>query len=477
MKNWKNYLLTILAVAGYVACSDDDPGMPPVIDGNDVSVELKRDTADIYKISLPITSEEGLAKVSLIDNATNKTIDEQTSFPNPNDYTYTYDFDLTPYTDNTVVMLTLKIEDQAGQIVNKKITLTVNKFSELDVRFAVEGTMSTWFETCNVKFTVVRGLIPLKQLEVYVREKLSDTYDLSLDAEQSRYDLNVLVKGLQDGENTVKVVVIDNKDQRFEKSITINKTKQKTWTDLVAVGLDGMTVYGSLPIKFNDMHDFNMDDPEFPEDGRVYRIGMMCSDMMSGYYVDFEYGNNNMVSKVTYDYTSIDLETYMPKSSVTVYGYEYNEKGEVTKVTRSKDGEGAKDYVTNVVYERGAIVSYEIENEKYVPQYAEKDGEMVRVDLLDADMSGYTCDFTTKRGNPLYMDKLPALIPLTLEGVDFSLFFYNPYFFETVKDGTILKQTYKVSDIVVDEESGKNKQTITWTEDEKELSFIIYYNE
>lgn len=47
-------------------------------------------------------------------------------------------------------MLTLKIEDKAGQIVNKKITLTVKKFSELDVRFATEGTMSTWFENCNV---------------------------------------------------------------------------------------------------------------------------------------------------------------------------------------------------------------------------------------------------------------------------------------------------------------------------------------
>lgn len=75
------------------------------------------------------SSEEGLVKVSLVDNSNNNAIDEQTSFSNPNDYTYNYDFDLTPYTDNTVVMLTLKIEDKEGQVVNKKITLTVKKFS------------------------------------------------------------------------------------------------------------------------------------------------------------------------------------------------------------------------------------------------------------------------------------------------------------------------------------------------------------
>lgn len=90
MKKWKNYLLSILAVAGFVACSDDDPGMAPVIDGKDVSVEIKRDTADVYKISLPITSEEGLSKVSLIDNATNKAIDGANFFSLiPNKHTLT----------------------------------------------------------------------------------------------------------------------------------------------------------------------------------------------------------------------------------------------------------------------------------------------------------------------------------------------------------------------------------------------------
>lgn len=54
MKKWKNYLLSIMAVAGFVACSDDDPGLAPVIDGTDLSIELKRDTADVYKISVPI---------------------------------------------------------------------------------------------------------------------------------------------------------------------------------------------------------------------------------------------------------------------------------------------------------------------------------------------------------------------------------------------------------------------------------------
>ena len=65
MKKMMNYLLALLVMAGFVACSDDNPGMAPVIGGDgNVTLELKRDTADTYKISLPIVSEEGVAKIT-----------------------------------------------------------------------------------------------------------------------------------------------------------------------------------------------------------------------------------------------------------------------------------------------------------------------------------------------------------------------------------------------------------------------------
>lgn len=470
MKKWKNYLLSILAVAGFVACSDDDTGMPPVVDGNDVSIEIKRDTADVYKISLPITSEEGLSKVSLIDNATNKAIDEQTSFSNPNNHTYTYDFDLTPYTDNTVVMLTLKIEDKAGQIVNKKITLTVKKFSELDVRFAAEGTMSTWFENCNVKLTVVRGLIPLKELQVYVGETLSSTYDLSLDAEQSKYDLNVHVEGLQNGDNTVKVVVIDNKDQKFEKSITIKKTAMKNWEDIYRIKFNA-----GAAIEFNGL-DMNGDGGDYPEDGRMYRIGMMGASGMDFESVDFEYGNNGMVSTMSYHKWGIDMIIYDMVHTVVVYSYTYDDSDEVTKVTRKDEDGIISDYITDIVYESGSIISYKIDGREYTPKYMEKDGEMIRCDYLDVALSGYTCDFSEKKGNPLYNDKLPILVPVKIGEIELNQYFTNPYFFESIKDGETVIQSYEIENAVYDEDLEMDIQNIKWTDDEGERYLMIAYN-
>ena len=164
MKKMKNYLLALLAVAGFIACSDDDPGMAPVIEGDgNITLELKRDTADTYKINLPIVSEEGIAKITLMDKSSNKVLDEQTSFADPNTFTYTYDVDLTTYTENTTLMLSLTVEDREGQIVTQNITLNIKKFSELDVRFTADQIL-TFSENCNLKLTVIRGLIPLKEM-------------------------------------------------------------------------------------------------------------------------------------------------------------------------------------------------------------------------------------------------------------------------------------------------------------------------
>ncbi|MEY8594174.1 hypothetical protein AALK14_22285 [Butyricimonas hominis] len=469
MKKWKNYLLSILAVAGCVACSDDDPGMPPVIDGNDVSLEIKRDTADVYRISLPITSEEGLAKVSLIDNATNKTINEQTSFSNPNNHTYTYDFDLTPYTDNTVVMLTLKIEDQAGQIVNKKITLTVKKFSELDVRFAAEGTITTQFEDCNLKVTVVRGMIPLKEIQVYVDTKLSSSFDLTLEAEQSKYDFNVLVEGLEMDDNTVKVVVIDEKEQEFVKEITVKRIAAKTWGDLYAAQYDPNPAWQGMmasEISFNDTKPGDL-----PGTDKLYRISIYPA-MDNGTTADFEY-DGNKITKMTIRRVDSGMGSFDELSVDAVYDYSYNEDGELVKVVYTDENNDTRDYITDVIYESGNIKSYKIDGMEYTPTYLEKNGTLVRVDYQDADLSGKTYGFATGKDlqpNSLFIAGLPAVVPGTIGGIDFN-YFYNRYLFDTLSEGGSVLIDYDVTSIM------DGRQVVEWVQDGQEMTMKYIFND
>lgn len=470
--------MSILAVAGFVACSDDDPGMAPVIDGKDVSVEIKRDTADVYKISLPITSEEGLSKVSLIDNATNKAIDEQTSFSNPNNHTYTYDFDLTPYTDNTVVMLTLKIEDKAGQIVNKKITLTVKKFSELDVRFATEGTITTQFEDCNLKVTVVRGMIPLKEIQVYVGTKLSSSFDLTLDAEQSKYDFNVLVAGLQMDDNTVKVIVIDEKEQEFAKEITVKRIKAMTWANIDNAGYNGDVTdwmgMAAMEIVVNDKRPGDL-----PGTDKLYRLAFYPYG--NGTTVDFEYSADK-VTKMTLSTVNFGDGSFDVMSVNAIYAYNYNEDGDLVKVVYTDETGASRDYITDIVYESGNIKSYKIDGEEYTPTYLEKDGALIRVDQLDEDLSGNVYDFAAGKDmqpNPLYLAGLPAVVPGNISGFDLN-HLYNNYLFDVLKkDGNVLVE-YNVGQIVREEEEWHGEvyvditQEISWTGTDgkgKKLSF------
>ncbi len=468
MKRLKSYLLSLVAIAGFIACSDDDPGMAPVIDGSEVNIELKRDTADTYRISLPITSEEGLAKVALIDNATSTALNEVTSFSNPNDYTYTYDLDLTPYTENTVVMLTLKIEDKAGQIVNKKINVTVKKFSELDVRFATEGTITTQFENCNLKLTVVRGMIPLKEIQVYVGTTLENTFDLSLDAEQSKYDFNVRIAGLKMDDNTVKIVVVDQKELEFAKEITVKRIKAMTW-----VNIDQSVYNGDI----NDMWGMyamevavNDEKPgDLPGMDKFYRLALYPG-YANGSIADFEY-DGDKITKMTLSTVNSGMGSFEVLSTDAVYVYNYNEDGELVKVVYTDEAGATKDYITDVVYESGNIKSYKIDGSEYVPTYLEKDGTLIRVDQLDGDLSGNVYDFAAGKDmqpNPLYLSGLPAVVPGNISGFDLNNL-YNNYLFDVLKkDGNVLIE-YNVGQIEREQEEWQGQiyeyitQKISWT--------------
>ncbi len=468
MKRLKSYLLSLVAIAGFVACSDDDPGMAPVIDGSEVNIELKRDTADTYRISLPITSEEGLAKVALIDNATSTALNEVTSFSNPNDYTYTYDLDLTPYTENTVVMLTLKIEDKAGQIVNKKINVTVKKFSELDVRFATEGTITTQFENCNLKLTVVRGMIPLKEIQVYVGTTLENTFDLSLDAEQSKYDFNVRIAGLKMDDNTVKIVVVDQKEQEFAKEITVKRIKAMTWVNIDQSAYNGdindMWGMYAMEVAVNDEKSGDL-----PGMDKFYRLALYPG-YANGVIADFEY-DGDKVTKMTLSTVNSGMGSFEVLSTDAVYVYNYNEDGELVKVVYTDEAGATKDYITDVVYESGNIKSYRIDGSEYVPTYLEKDGTLIRVDQLDGDLSGNVYDFAAGKDmqpNPLYLSGLPAVVPGNISGFDLNNL-YNNYLFDVLKkDGNVLIE-YNVGQIEREQEEWQGQiyeyitQKISWT--------------
>lgn len=480
MKQLTKLMMVLFALASFWACSDDDENYPAPDMGktDDVSYTLKRDTADVYNITRQIKSEAGLAKIVLTNVTENKVLNEVSTFSNPNDYTYNYNVDLTSYTDNTSLNLSLAVTDEAGKTTAQKFTLTVLKFSELDVKFVAEGDIICQFDKCNVAFTVVRGLIPLKTVNIYLDNQKVESFDLSLENAE-KYNLSVNVDGLDAVKSyALKIEVIDEKGQVFPAEKTISRIAAKTWKEvrqatysLIPLDDQGHPQYdGSISINGEDMMGNRPDETDM-----IYSLIMYESNFMGWVKVGFEYNTDKtLVTKMAIGHYSFMSEDPTALLAETVYSYVYEGTTDrLQKVTCSVDQGTATDYLTDFVYEMGNIVSYKIDGTEYKPVYAVKEGESVRVDQIGGNK---VYDFERKNVNPLFMPELPAVVPVALgdyitdlmgtgkagiENQNFSNLLYNKYLFESLKEGEAVEQTFTVGEIITDPENNVPAQAIS----------------
>lgn len=477
MKQLTKLMMVLFALASFWACSDDDENYPAPDMGktDDVSYTLKRDTADVYNITRQIKSEAGLAKIVLTNVTENKVLNEVSTFSNPNDYTYNYNVDLTSYTDNTSLNLSLAVTDEAGKTTAQKFTLTVLKFSELDVKFVAEGDIICQFDKCNVAFTVVRGLIPLKTVNVYLEKQQVESFDLSLE-DAEKYNLSVNVDGLDAVKSyALKIEVIDEKGQVFPAEKTISRIAAKTWKEvlkatysLIPLDDQGHPQYeGGILINEKDMIGEGPDETDM-----IYSLIMYEANFMGWVKVGFEYNaDKTLVTKMAIGHYSLTDDPTAPLAE-TVYSYVYEGTTDrLQKVTRSVNQGTATDYLTDFVYEMGNIVSYKIDGTEYKPVYAVKEGESVRVDQIGGNK---VYDFERKNVNPLFMPELPAVVPVALGdyvsemgskiGIgnqNFSNLLYNKYLFESLKEGEAVEQTFTIGEIMMDTDLGKPAQAIS----------------
>ena len=121
------------------------------------------------------------------------------------------------------------------------------------------------------------------------------------------------------------------------------------------------------------------------------------------------------------------------------YEFTYNEENDLVKVTKN----GAS-YITDVVYENGYIISYKVNGQECTPKYNENG------DRIDNAYFGNEYTFSNDP-NPLYISKLPAVVPMYVFGTDLSFWLYNRYL------PTSLGNTnYTINPLIDD------SQSITW---------------
>lgn len=493
MKKVFGYFLAVLLVTGFSACEPKGPdpeNSAPVISGeNNQSINVKIDDSDVYKVERTITSDAGVSKVVL--KAYTEVINTQTEFADPKSVGYVFDIDLTELTFENGIAIseyTIEATDVNGKVSAQKFTLTVREGSVMMIAFPTTSDLETPFEDYTVKFKVFKGQGKLVKIDITVGTH-SQTVDMSDSPVQSEYDMAVLVRGLVSGDNTVKVVVTNDKNETVEATKTIIRKPAKTWRDFAdpnGYGWAGSIIYnrdlskvdqggdptGEHKILLNEKYrpyNGKDDSGKLGDFDKLYRIGMSASDMdvaqkacNNGY--DFYYNEDNIVGKVTRwrAVNNVSSWPYVLTVDSTVYAYTYNGNNQVTKVTKADNGSAPSDYLTDFVYNNDEIVSYRISGLVYTPTYTEINGERVRTDhMTGPTSSGKTYTFSKEDVNPTYLSFLPAVVPFAFTGdlladnetVAFSQLFYNKYLIKAINNSP----TFTIRPVENDPDNGKTQ--------------------
>lgn len=411
-------IATAALVTTFTACSsDDEPNFnPPTISmGSTTSGEIN--LSDELKFELPvnINSEAGLTSI-VVKDAEGKEWLNQTTFTNPNSVA-SVTLDLSSCKETKLLLLTVTATAKDGKVTSNAQPYSLNVF--VPQLYIALSNVSTITDAATMDIKIGRGVKALAKVDVYLNNTLVKSISLSSKATEKKILESVNFTGLNDGKNPVKVEV-------FEEGAAV-----------------ASVIENCDAVKIEDMHNthfiingqFNVFDVRRADDGSAKFITFTTNGIFdeTGMPIEFpqrQYWNftydesHKMVTKME---VTVDMLDGTPETTLHVYEFTYNSFNELTKVTL--DG---NDYVTDVVYENGVMASYKINGNSYQPKYAEVNGMRVRVDCLDADMTGATFGFTgNEQPNPYYISGFPAVIPGDVLGIPAQLC-YSQYLFNSL---------------------------------------------
>lgn len=414
-------IATAALVTTFTACSsDDDPNFnPPTVSmGSTTSGEIN--LSDELKFELPvnINSEAGLASI-VVKDAEGKEWLNQTTFTNPNSVA-SVTLDLSSCKETKLLLLTVTAIAKDGKVTSNVQPYSLNVY--VPQLYIALSNVATITDAATMDIKIGRGVKALAKVDVYLNNTLVKSISLSSKATEKKILESVDFTGLNNGKNPVKVEVFE--EGAAAASVTENSDAVKVdMNSIEAFLIDGS--YDVFEVRRNK-NDGTTKFIKFATDGVFDPETYMPIENPIWQFWNLTYdANHKMVTKI--EMTIQDPMTGEPETIQHVYEFTYNSFNELTKATLDNN-----DYVTDIVYENGVMVSYKINGNSYQPKYAEVNGMRVRVDCLDAEMTGTTFGFTgNEQPNPYYISGLPAIIPGDILGIPTQLL-YSQYLFNSL---------------------------------------------
>ncbi len=421
-----------------------DESFPPAVsfEGETTTANINLRDYPTYTLPVNIYAEAGLQSV-VVKDAEGKEWFKQTEFTDLNKVTGVT-LDLTSLTEAKSLTLTVEATDCFDRVTTSAQTYLLN-ISVSQMSVTADSDMQSLSPVVRFNFAIERGVKKLAKAVIYLNDVMSQEVDFADETDADNIKESVIVAGLVTGDNVIKLEVyeegMDAASYTTASKVTLSDykitTKTRTLVDMLDLKYSFNVKYLSEPASdeygqsvmvfssFEGIEDKdNLIDPDFGiydyletpkrhtwnlvyEENRVVKVvDRMCETVISDGFPDYIYQEH------TYEFT-------------------YNADDELVKVMYDE-----VDYVTDIVYEGGLMVSYTVQGTVIKPQYATApagskwEGSVVRVDCLNAP--GQTFVFTgNEEGNPFYVQGLPDVVSGEILGFPIQLC-STPYLFNEI---------------------------------------------
>lgn len=418
MKN--NLILTILALFTgmlmFQSCQQEPTFPDPGFEIGDQRVEVRRDTADFYDITMKMDVPNRVKTIELINASDYQLVEEIVGYSGQTKFDMIYQVDLTPFEKDTVLNYIIKVIDQDQRSFNQGIRLDVKGFSFPEIELVGGKNISVAAPAYIVKGLVSTGLNPLKSVKILFDDQEQYSFSAA-ESDTVLYELSikevVFLGELLDGvDYSIDIVIEDEVGQISTTTLTVRKSSEIKRPYRIHYN-NRLGNLNKIPIEYNENGQITSFDYVFPNG--------------SYNHVEFTYNDQNMVDTMSYK----NIDTQGEFDSESFLYFKYLEGTQLLEEIQSQDfdydqgnvSEGElKIEASDFVYdEEGKLLSYYTESQVENVYFSDPFGLGENVFGEYWQISSYMGSNTLRRQHKTEYD--PVLMPVFMEGLP-------PYFMD-----------------------------------------------
>ncbi|MBR8535804.1 hypothetical protein KDU71_09580 [Carboxylicivirga sediminis] len=349
------FLVGIASLITFQACQEDPSFPDPGFELTDQRVEVRRDTADYYDISMRMNVPNGVSIIELINANDYSVLEEIDTYYGKKKFDFSYRVDLTPFEKDTVLNYIIKVSDKDSRTFNQGIRIDVKPFSFPEINLVGGNDLAVAVPACFVKGIVSTGLNPLKSVKIIYNDTEQFSY-YPADDDTVIYEMPlkqmVLLGQMELGvKYPVYIVIEDEAGQTSTTTLNVHKTNEVKRPDhILHKNRSGIII--KIQFHYNELTG-ELDIMDY-----IFSSG-------TNYQTLFSYNELGMVDTMTYRSLDSDgifddetrtyfnyVEGTTEVSSIEEQDFDFDTEGNII-------GEYEKDVLmSNFVYVDGAVSSF-----------------------------------------------------------------------------------------------------------------------